>query len=111
MKSYEHMGTFEVVCEAGCTCEPRTLDAHNQEKVSQLYLSSMLVSVSGVDVRVPFRVALHIVDWPSGCLADACQLKVAVLPKTSSGEHKVKLLGIVVSESTADITYDGIQLG
>lgn len=33
-------------------------------------------------------------------LADVCKLKLTVLNDTQSGEHKVKLLGVVLSEDT-----------
>ncbi|KAL4422279.1 hypothetical protein ABPG75_008476 [Micractinium tetrahymenae] len=77
LKSYEHMGKFSVTCVEGCACDPLTGDGHGTDKWSQLNFAMLLVSPS-----------------------DACKLKLIVLNDTQSGEHKVKRLGVVLSEDT-----------
>lgn len=37
--------------------------------------------------------------------ADACKLRLTVLEETESGEHKVKLLGLIVSEAIGTMTH------
>ncbi len=56
LKSYEHMGWFEVTCVEGCICDPMKRDGHHTEKVSQLYHAKMQVSASGTgqQILVPF---------------------------------------------------------
>lgn len=75
LQSYEHMGTASINCTSGCTCQGATLDGHTTHKSSQLHV-------------IDFRVSQ----------ADACVITVTVLNGTSSGEHKVKVAGIVTSE-------------
>ena len=47
LKSYEHMGTAEVACVSGCSCEPMVFDGNIWERVSQSYFVDMRVSRSG----------------------------------------------------------------
>ncbi|GFR47718.1 hypothetical protein Agub_g9472 [Astrephomene gubernaculifera] len=76
LRSYQHMGVAEFSCVSGCTCERQEVDAHIAEHISQTYLVSLLVSQSA-----------------------ACEVAVRVLPRTTSGEHKFKISGVVISES------------
>lgn len=79
LKSYHHMGQAEVSCVSGCSCAPVLLQGHTKEKHSQQELLKFMVSQSA-----------------------ECVVQVKVLPDTESGEHKVKLTGLVVSEGTGD---------
>ncbi|GLI64554.1 hypothetical protein VaNZ11_007873 [Volvox africanus] len=79
LRSYEHMGKAEFRCVSGCTCSSREYDGHHEEKVSQLYMARMEVS-----------------QHP------ACVLEVEVSNTSSSGEHKFKVAGVVVSEKAGD---------
>ncbi|KAL4853770.1 Cell cycle and apoptosis regulator protein 2 [Chlorella vulgaris] len=85
LKSYQHMGWFEVVCEGGCSCEPLKRSGHLQQEfnVSQLHLGHMFVTVS-----------------------EACKLRMTVLNETESGEHKFKLIGLIVSEAAGMMLQD-----
>ncbi|EFN53595.1 expressed protein [Chlorella variabilis] len=78
LKSYEHMGWWEMTCVEGCACDPLTRNGHHvtPEKQSQLFHAMALVSAS-----------------------DTCRLRFTVLDETESGEHKFKLLGLVISEA------------
>lgn len=71
LTSYEGMGAAALSCVAGCACEPATLQGH----------------VSG-SVSVEFDAHLPVTQ------AEACTLQLRVLPETSSGGHKFKLLGV-----------------
>ncbi|EFJ52634.1 hypothetical protein VOLCADRAFT_85814 [Volvox carteri f. nagariensis] len=75
LRSYEHMGVAEVSCVSGCSCDPVEIDAHIKERVSQVYMSRLVVSQSR-----------------------ECVLEVKVTDKTSSGEHKFKVSGLVLAE-------------
>ncbi|KAL4427737.1 hypothetical protein ABPG75_001826 [Micractinium tetrahymenae] len=77
LRSYEHMGQFSVECVQGCTCPPLRIDGIHEHKNSLLSMESVLVTRS-----------------------EACRLKITVLTETSSPdqEHKVKVLGLFVSD-------------
>jgi hypothetical protein len=82
--SYERMGRASVTCVSGCACEPALLEGHDgSSRHSVPEMLRMLVSRSS-----------------------RCVVQLEVLPESSSGEHKVKLLGAVVStlrNATADV--------
>ncbi|KAG2425211.1 hypothetical protein HYH02_015038 [Chlamydomonas schloesseri] len=75
LRSYEHMGVAQFSCVSGCQCDPKEVDGHHTEKVSQLYM-----------------MFLEVTQHPQ------CEVEITVLPKTSSGEHKFKVAGAVISE-------------
>lgn len=75
LKSYEHMGQAEVTCISGCTCQPTILEGHWQQHNSQLS---------------PHRFSVT--------QAPQCTLKIRVTNSTSSGEHKVKIQGIIIAD-------------
>jgi hypothetical protein len=75
LTSYEHMGAAELTCvQPSCSCAPVTLQGHVSERVSVEHAATTAVSQ-----------------------AEACTLRLVVLPDTRSGEHKVKLLGFSLS--------------
>ncbi|GAX81959.1 hypothetical protein CEUSTIGMA_g9387.t1 [Chlamydomonas eustigma] len=76
LKSYEHMGKAKASCSSGCTCDPIVIDGHHSLQVSQTYLASLMVS-----------------QHPE------CYVTVEVLKHTSSGQHKVKIIGIMISDT------------
>ncbi|KAG2493704.1 hypothetical protein HYH03_008218 [Edaphochlamys debaryana] len=75
LRSYETMGKFAVQCSEGCACRPFFVDGIHDQHTSQTFLHS-------------FRVSQ----------ADRCVISVKVLSATSSGKHKVKLTGLMVTE-------------
>eukprot|EP00798_Chlamydomonas_sp_ICE-L_P013622 gene13622-19500_t len=75
LRSYESMGQAEVQCEGGCTCSRQVINGHHTDRTSQLFLESFFVSQS-----------------------DSCTLSITVLQETSSGKHKFKISGVMVSE-------------
>lgn len=81
LKSYEHMGQAEVTCTGGCTCPVTILEGHWEQHNSQLS---------------PHRISVS--------QALDCTLKIRVTNATSSGQHKVKIQGIVIADeaTTAD---------
>jgi hypothetical protein len=74
----EHMGRASIECVRGCTCEKSVLEGHHIKRIS-------------VPVEHQFVVTA----------AHHCEMKVTVLPDSSSGEHKVKLLS-VFAKTTRD---------
>ncbi len=85
LKSYESMGRAVFMCESGCKCEPALIDGHHKQHVSLTFLHSIRVSQ-----------------------AAECVVSLTVLPGTSSGQHKVKVVGLIISEEagTATQPYD-----
>mmetsp|Transcript_3873 Transcript_3873/g.8308 ORF Transcript_3873/g.8308 Transcript_3873/m.8308 type:complete len:495 (-) Transcript_3873:846-2330(-) len=84
LKSYEHMGKAKVECVSGCTCNAPVLDGHCVERNSQLHLFNFYVSQ-----------------------AAECIIAITVLPETTSGEHKIKIAGVMLSEEAGH--QDGIR--
>jgi len=75
LRSYEHMGKFSVECTSGCSCDGMKLNGHwNEHK-----------SVTEIEI---FPVSQHA----------ECEIRVKVLNASTRGEHKVKLLGLMVME-------------
>jgi hypothetical protein len=75
LTSYEHMGAAELSCmQPSCSCAPLMLQGH-----------------------VATRVSVEQTATTNVTQAEACMLRLAVLPDTLSGEHKVKLLGFSLS--------------
>ncbi|KAG2493701.1 hypothetical protein HYH03_008215 [Edaphochlamys debaryana] len=75
LRSYDNVGRFKVKCVEGCACEDTTLDGLHDQKNSQTFLHSLNVSQ-----------------------ADRCVISITVLPDSSTGKHKVKITGVMVSE-------------
>lgn len=79
LKSYQHMGWFEAVCEGGCSCEPLKRSGHLQQEfnVSQLHLGHMFVTVSGAPACL--------LACPPPCLAwlPAAALDVSALRRSA----------------------------
>ncbi|KAG2493702.1 hypothetical protein HYH03_008216 [Edaphochlamys debaryana] len=75
LRSYENVGRFKVKCVEGCACENTTLDGLHDQKNSQTFLHSLSVSQ-----------------------AERCVISITVLPDSSTGKHKVKITGVMVSE-------------
>lgn len=73
LTSYEHMGSAAVSCVKGCTCRPVEVNAHRTEK-----------RVSLLDMA-PLETLEH---------SPECHVKIEVLPKSTSGEHKVGRGGV-----------------
>ena len=86
LTSYEHQGIIGIECVAGCTCQPTRFDAHTTDKYSIMKPHA-------------FAVTEH----------EQCEFKVTVLPETSSGQHKVRVSGMLVTEY--DMRMEGFHMG
>ncbi|EFN56843.1 hypothetical protein CHLNCDRAFT_144427 [Chlorella variabilis] len=75
LRSYEHMGIVEFRCVAGCDCQPLNIDGLHEGKFSQVYHTA----------------------WPV-TRAEKCVIEARTLEDTRSGEHKVRIDGVIVSE-------------
>ncbi|KAL4427673.1 hypothetical protein ABPG75_001762 [Micractinium tetrahymenae] len=80
LASYEHMGAYSAACVEGCTCETLIADGTSKDHNSQMNFVALLVTA-----------------------ADVCKIKLTVLKETQSGEHKVRLLGILLSEDKSGV--------
>jgi hypothetical protein len=74
------MGRAVFMCESGCKCEPALIDGHHKQRVSLTFLHSIRVSQ-----------------------AAECVVSLTVLPGTSSGQHKFKVVGLIVSEEAGSV--------
>jgi len=72
LQSYEHMGTASISCVSGCECEAATVDANLPTE----------------QASVPKHAELRVTQ------SSLCVLSVEVLPETTSGENKFKIIHI-----------------
>jgi hypothetical protein len=77
--SYEHMGRARVSCSGACSCDA-VIDAHNV--------------LSRTSVTAVQRIFVRQDDDAGGC----CYLTLTVLPQTSSGQTKFKLLSLLFAQ-------------
>ena len=77
LRSYEHMGVAVLRCQSGCECDELQIDAHQEERSSQVHLQTLFASQSA-----------------------RCVLSLTVAGNSSSGEHKFKVTGLIVSEQS-----------
>ena len=89
LTSYEHMGMAVVQCVRDCSCSPRVVDAHaptpqGERNVSVYKQMSLSVSSAQSPREGTGRGADHGVRQ--------CWIRMRVLPNTSSGEHKFKVV-------------------
>lgn len=75
LRSYQHMGTVRVACEANCVCDPIVIDGNSEDQVSV----SVVEDLVGVTAHV------------------RCVVGITILPESQStdGDHKFKLLSMV----------------
>ena len=82
LTSYEHMGVAQLSCSDGCSCERSSFDAHRPKVNRSLHLTSP-------------AVALNISSsYNSSCTN--CSLRLRVLSRSQSGEHKFKLVALTL---------------
>jgi hypothetical protein len=96
LTSYEHMGRARLSCASGCACEAREVEAHRSKRVS--------VSETAV-----LRVRPAAGGRGGGAAALArCVVRAEVLPGTSSGEHKFKVIQVVTrAKAGAGVAEEG----
>ncbi len=77
LKSYTKMGIAQITCSNGCSCNATQVDGYHEQRNSQLFLHSWTVTQ-----------------------ARECVITVTVTGRSHAPEqgHKVKLMGIMVSE-------------
>ena len=100
LESYEHMGRATVTCDGSCACVPSEIDAHSAP-------SSGKPRVSITAVR---RIALRVHKNESD---SCCRLHVKIGSGSSSGEHKFKLLALLLAESSEKDAWQppGVKVG
>ena len=95
LRSYEHMGRVRVSCDGGCSCLATLIDAHDTKD-----------GVSVTDVRrVVLRAARRGVGEEreaAGRGAGCCSVRLRVAQGSSSGEHKFKLMSLLLGGADAN---------
>ncbi|EFJ49699.1 hypothetical protein VOLCADRAFT_89682 [Volvox carteri f. nagariensis] len=85
LKSYRGMGTAQVSCTSGCSCEPLIIDAFDRRPVS-------VTSMADIQVSQSSKCILAITSMgPSSAAAGKSS-------KTVTNGYKFKLMGVVVGE-------------
>ena len=86
LRSYEHMGRARVGCSGACSCAADVIDAHDIKD-----------GVSVTDVRrVPLRPSRR-----GGAADPCCRLRLHIAQGTSSGEHKFKVMSLLLGGADA----------
>jgi len=83
LQSYEHMGAARISCDAGCSCQPLVIDAHNTDRLDSFEL-----------VAPPLQLNVS--------AASNCVLGAEVLSRTNSGEHKFKITALIVTQASGN---------
>jgi hypothetical protein len=71
--SYERMGQARVECISGCKCRPTVIEGNHKSP------------------SIPREHSVTVTQHPE------CQVKVTVLNTTTSGQYKVKLMGVTAA--------------
>jgi hypothetical protein len=85
LRSYQHMGMAHVSCLGACLCEPLTLDASTHHRHSVPDMSLLQAKF------IPSAITSNDIS------SNHCLLEVKVLPESSSGEHKFKVIQVNVA--------------
>jgi len=86
LRSYEHMGRVKTHCSGACGCPNDVIDGHDIKD-----------GVSVTDVRrIPLRPSRR-EDSADGC----CRVKLRIAAGTSSGEHKFKVMSLLLGGADA----------
>ena len=92
LRSYEHMGRVRVTCADGCRCADDVIDAHDvKDGVS-------VTDVRRVQLRAPGRRDAPVDE---GTNHSCCSVSLKVLPKSTSGEFKFKVMSLLLGGADA----------
>ena len=101
--SHQHMGQVNMSCIEGCSCYPITINGHSQHHRHSVLWSVDLALQSSTmaaknhsampDGQPPSPWTTAVSSRP---VVHNCTLKVEVLNATDSGEHKFKVVQLVV---------------
>ena len=80
LQSYEHMGIASFSCHHRCSCNRQFIDAHSTARVS------LETVAPPMEVKLSPPLSLH-----------HCVLRARIVPNSTSGEHKFKITGLVVT--------------
>ena len=87
LRSYEHMGRARVTCADGCRCADDVIDAYDvKDGVS-------ITDVRRVQLRAPGRRDAPVDE---GSNHSCCSVSLKVLPKSTSGEFKFKVMSLLL---------------
>ena len=98
LRSYEHMGQATVTCAGACRCLPAEIDAHVPPSRD----------VPRVSVTAVRRIAIQLAPNATSGAASSqaagsdpacCELRIRIGAGTSSGEHKFKLLALLLAQA------------
>ncbi|KAG2493156.1 hypothetical protein HYH03_008579 [Edaphochlamys debaryana] len=111
LRSYEHMGVAEVTCEGGCLCGEAARTAYNQTVEAAARNETYSPSKDLAAAAGPAHTFDGHWDSPTSqlqltcfpvLLTPECRVRVTVAKETKSGQHKVKIGGLIVVEAAPD---------
>lgn len=101
--SYEHMGAVSVECLGDCECKKEEVDAHVEGGKFSVFKARTLTLRRA-------EAAPAAAQLPTPRKECGCALKLEILSKSGSGEHKFKVLSLMTSVREGSLRY-GHQTG
>jgi hypothetical protein len=98
LTSYEHMGRAWLSCAAGCSCAPQEVDGHHHERTSVSAIA--VLPLAPAPPAAPSTLAGGRAGSGAAGMG-RCVLRVEVLPESSSGEFKFKVIQVVARAKEA----------
>jgi hypothetical protein len=120
LRSYQHMGKVAVECTDGCACEPRAYNGHALDSVWPFRVSVAQVSYGQTVTREAWPNASAGSSTAGSSTAGSstagsntvgscsCTIRLTVLEETDSGEHKVKIVGLLGGFGVGGTVNDAI---
>lgn len=99
LRSWQHMGRARLHCEGQCACDAITIDAHNGAFRNSV--TAVQRAVLALQARASEPDAHHIGGGDSGGMC-ACEVVLVVRGESSSGEHKFKVLSVLLAPPRPD---------
>ena len=99
LRSWEHMGRAQLRCEGGCECEVVMIDAHNSAFRNSVTAVQRAVLTLHVNKSLALFESSERKQQGDAC---GCVMRLTVQSETSSGEHKFKLLSVLLAPPRPD---------
>ena len=118
LMSYEHMGKMRGEClrsEGSCTCGTREFNGHWRLPISQPHISRLKLQIRYARLKpaspfVPERFLRQsgTAEEASAASACPCVIRLTLLNRSDSGEHKMKLVSLMSGFYTGTIVSDAV---
>ncbi|KAL1503500.1 hypothetical protein AB1Y20_011981 [Prymnesium parvum] len=111
LRSYEHMGRARVACFGACGCPAEVIDAHDVKDgisvtdVRRINLRParprLRAAAEAAEAAEEEAEAAEAADAGGAAAKECCRVRLRVLPQTTSGEHKFKVMSLLLGGADA----------